>query len=68
MQDRTLPLCQECCIQKKAEEGAESRTGRAYYDSICDMTDKVQPFREMLIFVQKCCHKNFYISENARYT
>ena len=52
---------------KKVEEGAEKWAGRAYYDSIRDMTDKVLSFRKMLIFVQECCHKNFYKTENARY-
>ena len=52
---------------KKAEKGAEKGAGRAYYDSIHGMMGMFSLFRKMSNLMQECCHKNFYILENARY-
>lgn len=53
--------------KRKAEEGAEKWAGKAYYDSICDMAGRVLLFRDTAGLMQKCCHKNFYKWQNARY-
>ena len=62
-----ISLCQEWCIQKSRKGRRRNGQGMYIMTVYMGLWTWVLLFRKMLIFVQECCHKNFYISRNARY-